>query len=435
MNLLPVATPAAPANGTATETAALAGSGDFAALVAMLTATASTTLPIQRPPAESAGIASDAPTPVSVAPLPASATPARAFPASVPGRQGSVPAAAAAVAASERSVPADFAPVSSPTSDEPAGGEASPPAEPVMAAPSVPGPPAAPLPEDSAAPVGEMPPAPPALPAAARRTTKADENSSGSVSGRDPDDGAPVPAPAPPLRQPAEVQPAHHDSPVREVRVAAVAIELTPVLGPTAGPLGLEPRAAEKADGLPAPKINATPSSSAGAATPVVPLVAVTRSEALIPAEAPAATPVVMPAVPEQIVSAVVPLHGRGDGRHEVTLELRPDHLGTIRVEVSVEHQTVHLTLHAAEPGTSRLLAAALPDLRTALADAGLTPGHLGVGPDAGSGTGQWRKPSGTGGSERGGSSAARRGDPTSDDPEPVRSLRPATAGRLDLFL
>ena len=57
-------------------------------------------------------------------------------------------------------------------------------------------------------------------------------------------------------------------------------------------------------------------------------------------APAPAASPA---AVADQIVSVVVPLHGRGDGRHEVTLELRPDDLGAIRVEVSVEHQTVHL--------------------------------------------------------------------------------------------
>jgi flagellar hook-length control protein FliK len=139
------------------------------------------------------------------------------------------------------------------------------------------------------------------------------------------------------------------------------------------------------------------------------------------------------PAIPEQIVSAVVPLHGRGDGRHEVTLELRPDDLGTIRVEVSVEHQTVHLTLHAAEPATGRLLSAALADLRSALADAGLQAGHVAVSPDSGTG-------------------ANRRSRPQA----PVRRLRPSelagqtertaaiptiaaapsvTAGQLDLFL
>jgi flagellar hook-length control protein FliK len=150
---------------------------------------------------------------------------------------------------------------------------------------------------------------------------------------------------------------------------------------------------------------------------------------------APAATP---EAVAEQIVSAVVPLHGRGDGRHDVTLELRPADLGTIRVEVSVEHQTVHLTLHAAEPATGKLLAAALPELRSSLADAGLTAGHVGVGPD-GSGAGQRRGAAGETDGDPAGPSRRSRGRAGAAGrpgrPDPVRLLRPAAAGRLDLFL
>ena len=97
--------------------------------------------------------------------------------------------------------------------------------------------------------------------------------------------------------------------------------------------------------------------------------------------------------VADRIASAVVPLHRRGDGRHEVTLDLHPDDLGAIRVELSVEHQTVHLTLHAAEPATAALLARALPDLRSALADAGLQAGHVGVGPGGGDGAAPRRNP------------------------------------------
>jgi hypothetical protein len=135
------------------------------------------------------------------------------------------------------------------------------------------------------------------------------------------------------------------------------------------------------------------------------------------------------PTVHEQIVSAVVPLHGRGDGRHEVTLELRPDDLGTIRVELSVERQTVHLTLHAVEPATGRLLSAALPELRSALADAGLTAGHVGVGPGGGGGA-DGRRPS----------APVRRPDRTqlagqAERNSPVPTVRPAGPGRLDLFL
>ena len=162
---------------------------------------------------------------------------------------------------------------------------------------------------------------------------------------------------------------------------------------------------------------------------------AAVRTEGTLPADAPAPTPVAPPAVPEQIVSVVVPLHGRGDGRHEVTLELRPDDLGTIRVEVSVEQQTVHLTLHAAEPATGRLLSAALAELRTALTDAGLRAGDLTVGPDGGS-------PGG--GSFGGGSATGRRSrpEPTPTEksradatPERARTVRSSAAGRLDLLL
>jgi flagellar hook-length control protein FliK len=159
------------------------------------------------------------------------------------------------------------------------------------------------------------------------------------------------------------------------------------------------------------------------------------------PAEAAAApattTPAAAPAtVADQIVSAVVPLHGRGDGRHEVTLELRPDDVGAIRVEVSVEHQTVHLTLHAADPATGRLLSAALPDLRSALADAGLTAGHVGVGTggDGGTGAGAHR-PSGDGDRPSGRPPRVGRSDASRPDTAPVRTIRPAAAGRLDLFL
>ncbi len=131
-------------------------------------------------------------------------------------------------------------------------------------------------------------------------------------------------------------------------------------------------------------------------------------------------------------MSAVVPLHGRGDGRHEITLELRPEELGTIRVEVRVEDRTVHLTLHAAEPATTRILSAALPELRSSLAEAGLTAGHLAVGPDGGNSTGQRRRSTDAAPADRHG--RAEPGHPTGAT-APVRSNRPADAGRLDLFL
>jgi flagellar hook-length control protein FliK len=204
----------------------------------------------------------------------------------------------------------------------------------------------------------------------------------------------------------------------------------------TPGQLRPDAPEAEKAGDLPVSKVAVNPNASQGAAHPSVPLVAATRSEALAPVDTPPSAPAVPGSVPEQIVSAVVPLHGRGDGRHEVTLELRPDDLGIIRVEVTVEQQTVHLTLHAAEPATGRLLSAALHELRTALTDAGLTAGQLGVGVDGGGGAGQRRTFADHGDADLHRSGRpGRRGAAITDEPPPVRPLRPAAAGRLDLFL
>ena len=187
-----------------------------------------------------------------------------------------------------------------------------------------------------------------------------------------------------------------------------------------------------------APPAAGEPERPSGPETPtnVAPLAAaILRTGAARPMEssAPVATSVVPPAVHDQIVSAVVPLHGRGDGRHEVTLELRPDELGAIRVEVSVEHQTVHLTLHAADPATGRLLSAALPELRSALTDAGLTAGHVGVGPGGGGGTGGRRPTGDDTETNRRGRTGRRHDDTTAASA--ARTTRPAPAGRLDLLL
>jgi flagellar hook-length control protein FliK len=136
--------------------------------------------------------------------------------------------------------------------------------------------------------------------------------------------------------------------------------------------------------------------------------------------------------VPDQVVSVVAPLLSRGDGRHEVTLELRPEELGAIRVEVSVEHGTVYLTLHAAGRATAALLAGALPGLRSALTEAGLTVGHLGVGSGGGGGDGDRRPFARTDARDRAAGRARGAGESTAANPSPVQ---PVGSGRLDLLL
>lgn len=222
---------------------------------------------------------------------------------------------------------------------------------------------------------------------------------------------APPPVPTEDAPKPSETDPigvAAEDTAV----AAAVVAEESPVV-----PENLEQARRVAHKPLPGGDVPASAPLSAAAV----------RTEAARPVDAQAPTPMAPPAVPEQIVSAVVPLHGRGDGRHEVTLELRPEDLGPIRVEVSVEQQTVHLTLHAAEPATGRLLSTALADLRAALADAGLRAGHLAVSPDGGGAPGRRTRP------EPAPADRAPRHDSTT--PEKLRLHRPNAAGRLDLLL
>jgi flagellar hook-length control protein FliK len=217
------------------------------------------------------------------------------------------------------------------------------------------------------------------------------------------------------------------------VPASLIAVEASPALIPQSGSADdpLNPPHPVQEDS-PEHRIPGKPVPEVTAPAPTPWPAAVARAEAPLPADAPAAAaPVAPPAIPEQIVSAVVPLHGRGDGRHEVTLELHPVDLGTIRVEVSVDHQTVHLTLHAAEPATARLLSAGLAELRSALADAGLHAGQVAVSPDGGTGTGRRSRPQAD--AEPG---SPGRPTPTSPVPASTTSIvRPVTAGRLDLFL
>jgi flagellar hook-length control protein FliK len=133
------------------------------------------------------------------------------------------------------------------------------------------------------------------------------------------------------------------------------------------------------------------------------------------------------PSLPDQVVSVVEPLRHRGDGHHELTLDLRPPELGPIRVEVTIEGGTVHLSLHAGDAATGDLLHQAMPDLRAALAEAGLVAGHLGVGSgeqDAG---------------HRARPAAPEPGERRSPRARPVETLpapaRAASSGAIDLLL
>ena len=408
MTLLPIAAPATPLPDTAAGED-LSDSGDFAALLALVAGAIPATPPL---PADAMPQPQNASEPAPIAPSPPSSAAAPVFALPIdtvaPPAPGPIPVG--------------------PQKAEPPSG----PALPTL--PSLPPTARAPehaVPFEGTLPAVEHPAVDPPVaerPGPERPLHDPPADPSPAPTARDEKQEIPVGPVAALVTPPSGATP----KPIR-VPVPARAVEASPALSLATVPSDRvlpDPDAAAVPASRPAdqrePKTGAEP-ASAPAPLGVGP--SPLRTEAPLPVDAPAATPVVPPAVPEQIVSAVVPLHGRGDGRHEVTLELRPEDLGAIRVEVSVEHQTVHLTLHAAEPATGRLLAAVLPDLRSALADAGLHAGHVAVNPDGGADANTRRhtpvvRPDGT--------SLTAKAEPAPHGPR----RRPVSAdGRLDLFL
>jgi flagellar hook-length control protein FliK len=463
MNLVPIAAPPAPGNVTAADDPAAAGSGDFTALLALLVGTASTTLPLDNRPLDT-GDPETPPLPPPPAPLPSPPGPPAEMTDAPPAEVTGAPPAAA-VGAPMTGVPAAPGTTASIGDEQKAPAEVpAPRSDPPRAQPAVPE--TSGVPATSSVAVTRAVPASPAVPA---NPANSADRAHPAVSARPAEPAAPaqrgeaaVRAPVEPLTPTPASTPTTGATdeperrPVTMTLPDAARFERPPLGGPAAtgarteGPqhpvlpvgsherLPVDVEASEHSGALPSAKAVGHPTAPAGAsATPAaaIPFLAATRAEAPAAVDAPPAAPAPPVPVPDQIVSAVVPLHGRGDGRHEVTLELRPDHLGSIRVEVSVEHQTVHLILHAAEPATSRLLSAALPELRAALADAGLTAGHVDVGLDGGGGARHRRQTDDRDRDLHRPAAAAGAGGVAVHEPGSVRTPRPAAAGRLDLFL
>ena len=94
----------------------------------------------------------------------------------------------------------------------------------------------------------------------------------------------------------------------------------------------------------------------------------------------PEAAPSVPATVAPQIVRAVHMQVAQGGG--EMTLTLRPEHLGTVTLEVKVEQQRVVATLTADAPAVRGWIAAHEQDLRAGLADLGLQLDELVVKDD-----------------------------------------------------
>lgn len=135
------------------------------------------------------------------------------------------------------------------------------------------------------------------------------------------------------------------------------------------------------------------------------------------------------PALPTQLVEVVAPLRRGPDGTHQVAIQLRPDELGEVVVDVRVRGNEVALSLRADLAGTADLLRESLGELRAELEAAGFRAGDLDVGSQA-----ERRSPR-EASRVPGGASSDRAGTPSAGpDHQPVPATPLGVAG-LDLRL
>jgi len=138
------------------------------------------------------------------------------------------------------------------------------------------------------------------------------------------------------------------------------------------------------------------------------------------PSAAAAATP------SSQLVQHLGPVLQGPDGTYTLSLQLYPEELGAVQVDVALRTGEISLALHAGDDSAQETLRAALPDLRSALEAAGLTATALSV--DGGR---QEQHAPQDENRERSTSATARAGNGATDDTPVLQSSDPDAA--LDL--
>ena len=97
--------------------------------------------------------------------------------------------------------------------------------------------------------------------------------------------------------------------------------------------------------------------------------------------ESPAPLPPAAPPAPAvQVATGLAPLLEGPDGAYTMSLQLYPEELGSVQVEVSLRGGEISLALHAPDEAAREVLRAALPELRTHLESTGLTATGVSVG-------------------------------------------------------
>jgi hypothetical protein len=214
--------------------------------------------------------------------------------------------------------------------------------------------------------------------------------------------------------------------------------------GDAAGTAGAAAKAATDASAAPVP-VAPTPVPAA-AATPSAPTTQpvdtlvqgvtgtqpapTSGTQGAAPVASLAAPTVPVPPVQAQVLAAVSPLLRGPDGSHRLTLQLAPEHLGRVRVEITVSGAEVALHLVAADAVTRETLRHGLAELRSQLEQSGLRTTEVDVRqgtPDQGGSAGADLAASDHQPSPKGGHGAVpgrgAQGDPRVGAPVP----RPAT--------
>ncbi|MBO9523538.1 MAG: flagellar hook-length control protein FliK [Nocardioidaceae bacterium] len=126
-------------------------------------------------------------------------------------------------------------------------------------------------------------------------------------------------------------------------------------------------------DDAPSPATDTPAAQVAGPLLSSPPLPSTPAIAAPLPAAAPAAVTEPAPAVRAQVFEKVDALVSRGPGTHRLTLTLRPEHLGEVRVVMTVRDGAVQVRLAAGEHEARAALREGVPDLHRLLQATGAT--------------------------------------------------------------
>ena len=192
---------------------------------------------------------------------------------------------------------------------------------------------------------------------------------------------------------------------------------------PAASPATSSPSAAVAAGATAGAGVDATAPTQATASP------AATTVDPLAAADMAAAAEIDVPTPPQQIAEALRDVRRMADGSHRLSLQLHPEELGVVQLEVAVRDGQLHLRAATELEGTRRLLAASIPELREQLAEAGVSAGSLEVGAETAGGDRPARDADDS-------PSRVRRDEPTSTRPaDGPEATTPTATGRLDVRL